>query len=107
MSYTIHNKLVRDRIPEIIRESGKMPNYRVLSIGEMRTALKEKLQEEITEYFENPSPEEVADIFEVLDCLCFLDKVDLDQIEEVGYQKRIKNGSFDKRIFLESVRENL
>lgn len=61
-----YNKLVRDRIPEIIEQSGKKAVTRIAGDGEYRQYLREKLQEEVGEFMENGNPEELADILEVV-----------------------------------------
>ena len=65
-----YNKLVRDRIPEILTEKGLDFVVRpVASEEEYVAKLKEKLQEEVDEFLDNPCAEEMADIQEVLDAL--------------------------------------
>ena len=61
----IYNKLVRDRIPEIIEESGKKCSMRILNEDEYLTALEQKLNEEVAEYQTDKNIEEMADILEV------------------------------------------
>ena len=58
-------KLVRDKIPELILESGKTFKSRVAKPEEMKELLFEKLKEESREFFEKPSNEEAADLYEV------------------------------------------
>ena len=62
----VFNKLVRDRIPEIIAAHGSVPHTRILEEGEYRTALEAKLDEEAAEYHRDKTPEELADILEVV-----------------------------------------
>ena len=68
---TIYNKLVRDRIPEIIRKRGAQCEVRVLEDGEFEQCLKAKLGEEVSEFIGASSVDdrvaEIADIYEVLD----------------------------------------
>ena len=59
-------KIVRDRIPEIISDSGKKPIYSTVSRDEAVEALEEKLSEELEEYLADHSLEEMADILEVM-----------------------------------------
>lgn len=61
-----HNKLVRDKIPEIIRNEGKSCSVRKLDHWEMKDALSAKLREEIDEYLIANDPQELADILEVV-----------------------------------------
>lgn len=63
-------KLVRDKIPQIIREAGKVPITRLLDNEEYLKELDIKLNEEVQEYQEDKSIEEMADILEVLFAIC-------------------------------------
>lgn len=102
----IHNKLVRDNIPAIIEESGKKAKYRVLDQNEYKQALKEKLLEEVNEFLAAKTPtemgEEIADIEEVVSCLCLA--FNITNSYDVRMAKLKSRGSFQKRYFLESVR---
>lgn len=62
----IYNKLVRDRIPEIIEARGKKPNVRILEQEEYLHHLEAKLDEEVAEYHRDKNAEELADILEVV-----------------------------------------
>ena len=66
----VHTKLVRDKIPEIIKDSGKTCVTRILSNEEYIAALETKLNEEVAEYQEDKNLEEMADILEVLQAIC-------------------------------------
>lgn len=99
-------KLVRDKIPEIIRQNdGIEPDYRIVSgESELSEALDKKLDEEIAE-FRNASDsrsaaEEIADIIEVLLALAARDGYTPDQIETIRFEKREKRGGFEKGIIL-------
>ena len=61
-----YNKAIRDKIPEIIKESGNNCNVKVLSDSEFLEKLEGKLEEEIKEYQKSKSIEELADIVEVV-----------------------------------------
>lgn len=101
----IYNKLVRDKIPEIIRKNDSKPLTRVLNQKEYTKELVRKLSEEVTEFKENPSIEELADIEEVLMALRAAMGIRADALEEVRRNKAKTNGRFKKRIFLEAVEE--
>ncbi len=101
-----YNKLIRDRIPEIILTSGNTCSTRTLSEEEYESYLKMKLQEEVLEYFEEPSIEELADILEVVYALVELHDSSVKYLEKTRKEKRISRGGFTKRIFLESVNIN-
>lgn len=61
-----YNKLVRDKIPEIIEADGKSCEVVIASKGEMGELLEKKLMEEVNEYIEDKNLEELADVMEVL-----------------------------------------
>lgn len=100
----IYNKLVRDKIPEIMVKNGADPVTRILNDEEYLKELNKKLQEEVQEYLTDGNVEELADIEEVLRAILDLKKVSYAEFEEIREQKVIKRGAFKKRIFLE--REN-
>ena len=70
MSTAEYHKLVRDKIPEMIREQGETPVFRILEQEEYLKELDRKLDEEIREYQEDKSLEELADVFEVMLAIC-------------------------------------
>ena len=103
-----YNKLVRDKIPAIIKNSGKKVNYRVLSKEEYKDQLKLKLVEEVNEFLaaqtEKEMIEELADIKEVLAAIYKAFKL-VTVTEKVRCTKFLDKGGFSKRYFLESVEE--
>ncbi len=101
----IHNKLVRDRIPEIIEKSGKNASVRTLSHEEYLKRLDEKLSEELNEYLKDQSMEEIADLLEVIHAVVNARGSDMDEVEKIRLQKKEKRGGFEQRIFLECVTE--
>lgn len=105
-----YRKLVRDRIPDIIRQKGSMPETRILSDAEYLVELKKKLREEVGEYLAAETPEarleEMADIFEVITALNEAEVRSIDQVIDVQKKKRIERGAFKEKIFLESVEES-
>ncbi len=102
---TVYNKLVRDRIPQIITADGKKANTRILSDKEYLTELIKKLAEEAKELAEDPSVEELADVKELTIAIREALGIQAGELEEVRRKKAVKNGRFKKRIFLESVEE--
>lgn len=77
-----HFKLVRDRIPEIIEKEGRKPYVRILDDQEMMKCLENKLQEEVNEYVEDRSVEELADILEVIYALCKMKGISKEELEQ-------------------------
>ena len=99
----IHNKLVRDKIPEIIKQTGKKAITHILTEEEYITALEIKLNEEVAEYQADKSLEEMADILEVLQALCMARGYTLKQLEEKRREKSEARGGFMDKVFLEYV----
>ncbi len=105
MSKKIYNKLVRDKIPEIIINSGKKPTYtRIESDINFYRALRLKLNEEVRELLDANTSldilEEVADIQEVLFAILKLEGYTLDDLKDVFLKKKAERGSFNNRLFL-------
>lgn len=101
----VHNKLVRDRIPEIIERDGRKAVIRILEEKELIKCLEDKLQEEVNEYIDDRSVEELADILEVIYALCKVKGVSKEQLERTREIKAIARGTFDEGIFLEYVED--
>ena len=97
---TVHNKLVRDKIPAIIAAKGGMATTKVLSDGEYREGLRQKLQEEVNEFLADNNIEELADILEVIHALGRTLEAEPTDLEELRQQKALQRGSFNDRIFL-------
>lgn len=98
---TEYNKLVRDGIPEIIKNAGKEPITHTAEEGEYESALVNKLQEEVAEFLKNPSVEEAADVLEVIRAICELKGIDISDLENVRKKKADERGVFDKKIILD------
>ena len=98
------NKLVRDRIPEIIRANGEVPMVRILGDEEYERELNKKLQEEVNEYLADRNIEELADIEEVLRALVALKGVAYGDFDKMREEKCKKRGAFKERVFLESTK---
>jgi predicted house-cleaning noncanonical NTP pyrophosphatase (MazG superfamily) len=93
-----YNKLVRDRIPEILDDKGVAYEKRIASPEEYKAELIKKLAEELTEFSEAADPEELADILEVVDALKQLPE--FQNVTELQQLKRKERGGFEKRIIL-------
>lgn len=105
MSKVVYNKLVRDKIPEIIMAHGKIAKTRTLSGREYHEELIKKLQEEAKEFEKEPSVEELADLKELIIAIRESLGIHAGELEEVRREKAASNGRFKKKIFLESVEE--
>lgn len=102
---TVHNKLVRDRIPEIIEASGRTCVAVTLPDDAYIRALDAKLNEELAEYQQSQSLEELADLLEVMGAVVKARGYTWDDLTRVRKEKRVVRGAFDKRIFLKEVIE--
>ncbi len=98
-----YNKLVRDKIPEIIKEKGKNPVTHKASEEEYWPKLKEKLQEEVNEFLEESNEEELSDILEVIDSICDFKNFDKSKLNEIKKKKKEERGGFEGRIILDEV----
>ncbi|RAV17802.1 nucleoside triphosphate pyrophosphohydrolase [Paenibacillus contaminans] len=102
-----YNKLVRDRIPEIIAGNGKACSTRILDESEYKAELRTKLAEELNEYLEaandTDAMEELADILELLHALTAVHGSTVEQLESIRANKAEKRGGFKDRIFLIDV----
>ena len=97
---TEHNKAIRDKIPEIIKESGYDCNVKTLSDDEFLHKLEDKLVEELEEYQESKSVEELADILEVIHRICEIKGMTNNQLEELRLKKSKERGGFKENLFL-------
>ena len=92
-------KLVRDRIPEIIRNDGKKPIIEILSNEEYLIELDKKLCEEVAEYQADKSIEEMADVLEVLFAICEGRGHTVEELLQVKEFKREKRGGYKDKIY--------
>jgi predicted house-cleaning noncanonical NTP pyrophosphatase (MazG superfamily) len=98
---TVYNKLVRDKIPEILDEKGVAHTTHIADDREYWIKLKEKLVEEVAEFQKDESREELADILEVIDGIKKYKNYSDEDILEIKNTKVADRGAFDKRIILE------
>jgi len=99
-----YNKLVRDKIPEIIRKRGSVPIAHIASDNEYWQKLKEKLQEEVDEFMEDNSEKELADILEVIYAICDYKKIDKSKFEILRKKKAEERGGFKERTILDETK---
>ena len=101
----MYNKLVRDKIPQIIEASGKQCVTTRLSKEEYLQALDEKLNEELAEYQQSKSLEELADLLEVMGAVVKARGSTWEELTQIRKEKCAARGAFDDRIFLKEVSE--
>ena len=99
----IHNKLGRDKIPEIIEKTGKVCHIHTLTSDEYLAELDRKLNEECAEYQADKSLEELADMLEVMYAIAEARGYSVEELEKVRAEKAEKRGAFIEKIYLESV----
>lgn len=99
-----YNKLVRDRIPELIQQDGKIPEYDILSPERYHEYLDDKMQEELGEYRTSRDHVELMDIVEVIQAIVECEGGDWDAFERARTERRDERGGFAKRVWLRSVR---
>ncbi len=100
-----YNKLVRDRIPEIIEASGKIYSVEILSDEEYIRMLDAKLDEELLEYHKDQNIEELADLLEVIYATAKARGYTLKELERVREDKTAKRGGFEKKFLLKEVKD--
>lgn len=103
MKIITYNKLVRDRIPQIIEQSGKTCICEKLSDEQYIAKLNEKLLEEVKEYFESGSVEELADVGEVMHAILAYIGVSIEDFQCLRMKKHNERGGFSKKILLKQV----
>lgn len=106
----LYNKLVRDRIPEIIEKDQKVYNTEVLEDDRYIAELNKKMHEELAEYEEaentEDAVEELADMLELLHAAAAYHGITADELEAVRVKKAQQRGGFTKRIFLVDVQDD-
>ena len=105
-----YNKLVRDKIPEIIKNNGEEPIYSILDDSSYIDCLEKKLNEEYQEVLSASSNdeklEELADMLEIIDALSNVYGNGLDDVFLKKDNKKNKRGGFENKIFVEKVLTN-
>jgi len=105
MSVIKYNKLVRDKIPEIIEKSDKKAIVEELGNKAYKKYLDEKLEEELQEYLAGDSVDELADIVEVIHAILKYKGIDIKDFEDIRKKKAEERGTFDRRLLLREVVE--
>ncbi|WP_046173533.1 nucleoside triphosphate pyrophosphohydrolase [Domibacillus indicus] len=106
----VHNKLVRDRILEVIEKAGKTCTSRILDENEYIQEVKAKMHEELAEYEsagnDQEAIEELADLMELIHAAAAIHGATADELEEVRRRKAEKRGGFQDRIYLIEVADD-
>jgi predicted house-cleaning noncanonical NTP pyrophosphatase (MazG superfamily) len=95
-----YDKAIRDKIPDIIKKSGNSYNVKKLSDDEFLPELEKKLREEVEEYLESKSVEELADAIEVIYRIAELKGISNEKLEMLREEKANKRGKFNDNLFL-------
>ena len=101
----IYNKLVRDKIPEVIKGTGKSCETEILSDESYLQMLDKKLEEELLEYKTDQTIEELADLLEVLYATAKARGYSIKRLGQVRVEKKKARGAFEKKILLKWVEE--
>ena len=96
----VYNKLVRDKIPDMIRKAGKTFSTHIASEDEYEQSLWDKMDEEVAEFKDNPCEEEMADILEVMEAITIFYALDPYDVETARQAKAGRRGSFKDRLSL-------
>ena len=100
-----YDKLIRDKIPEIIEQSGKKCIVEVMDNDTYIEYLEQKLNEELAEYQQDKSIEELADLLEVIYAVVAARGYSVEELERIRLEKAEKRGAFEKKLLLKSVSE--
>ncbi len=98
-----YNKLVRDKIPEVIKADGKIPVTHVASSLEYRDKLRAKLLEEVNEFLKSDSIDEFIDVIEVIEAIREYKTLSVEQVNRMRNEKIKEKGAFKEKIILERV----
>ena len=100
-----YDELIRDKIPEIIEQSGKKCIVEVMDNDTYIEYLEQKLNEELAEYQQDKSIEELADLLEVMYAVVVARGHSVAELERIRLEKAEKRGAFEKKLLLKSVSE--
>lgn len=100
-----YDKIVRDRIPEVIEAAGQRARYELVDGGTALEGLKRKLGEELAEYLESGEAEELADMLEVIRGIAHLSGLSWDELEAIRLKKLAERGGFERGVRLIEVED--
>ncbi|AZQ48845.1 nucleoside triphosphate pyrophosphohydrolase [Bacillus sp. SBS7] len=105
-----YNKLILNKIPQIIKSNGKTPTTRILPKDKYLKELCKKTQEELTEYIEAKTKpdklEELSDLLELINAPAEHEGSTLEEINNIRKKKAEERGGFSDRVFLIEVTDN-
>ncbi|MBU0661153.1 nucleoside triphosphate pyrophosphohydrolase [Patescibacteria group bacterium] len=96
-------KLVRDKIPQIIKDDNRTPITHIAGDDEYWVELRRKLKEEVDEFLADETEEELADVLEVLDAIYAYKAYTKAGVEKIQQEKRDKRGGFMEKIILDEI----
>ena len=102
MKKILYNKLVRNRIPELIEAQNESPDYIILDDESYEKMLEEKLDEEVREYHQDKTIEELVDILEVVIALCESRGFSKEELIKIYQNKHQEKCGFSDKIYLVS-----
>lgn len=109
MNRKTYNKLIRDKIPEIIKKDNAIPKIFELNDEQFKVVLKEKLIEEAKELLEAKTDEEIlnelSDVLQLLESIALNNGLSVTDVEKKKEKKKQERGAFEKKLFLEYVDE--
>jgi predicted house-cleaning noncanonical NTP pyrophosphatase (MazG superfamily) len=97
------SKLIRDSVPQIIQEAGKIPETHIANDLEYDQALRDKLVEEAGEFRESGNIDELVDLLEVIHAICENQGKGIEEVETLRKTKAAERGKFTHRIMLDDV----
>ncbi|MFB6071480.1 MAG: hypothetical protein ABEJ88_00770 [Halobacterium sp.] len=100
-----YDRLVRDRVPDVIRGNGETPVTHAVAGDEYRDRLAAKLVEEAREYEADRDPGELGDVLDVVDAICEARSVDRERLDDQRAEKTAERGGFADGVVLERVGE--
>ena len=105
-SKKVYNKLIRDKIPDIIEKDGCSYKTRTLRQKEYKQELLKKLVEEANETLETNGSKkelvkEIGDVQEIINYIIQTFNLDTKEIEKIRKKRKTSRGVFDKKLFLE------
>ncbi len=105
MKRILYDKIVRDKIPQIIQSTGNIPTSIEICGDDVVWYLEQKLIEELNEYMESHEMEELADLLEVIHSIALYRGFTWEQLEVIRLQKREAHGGFEHGVILKEVAE--